>query len=64
MIDDLERCVRDDMALPSGKTCGDCHHHKFCKQFFGCPATNTRCDWSPSRFFQRANVKESHDARD
>lgn len=41
---------RNDMKLPEGKTCGDCAHYNYCKQLFDCPASNTDCDWAPSRF--------------
>lgn len=46
-----------NMAMPSGKTCQDCHHLRWCQQFFGCPPSNTTCDWSPSRFME-AMVEE------
>lgn len=39
-----------DMQLPAGKTCGDCESWYRCFRLFGCPETNTTCDWSPSRF--------------
>jgi hypothetical protein len=45
----------DGMKLPIGMTCGDCVHFKRCVMLFDCPATNTSCDWSPSRF-RPANV--------
>jgi hypothetical protein len=43
-----------DMRLPLGKTCGECSHHPRCVVLFGCPESNVNCDWSPSRFVQRA----------
>lgn len=42
--------MNSDMALPIGKTCGDCAHFKRCVALFGCKPTNITCDWSPSRF--------------
>ncbi|MGK0735925.1 hypothetical protein ACSFCX_10300 [Yokenella regensburgei] len=39
----------DKMALPTGKTCGDCMHIRRCKALFGHSETDTYCDWSPSR---------------
>lgn len=45
-----------EMNLPPGKTCGDCFFYERCKGFFGCPATNDNCDWSPSRFKQRVAI--------
>lgn len=41
---------RDDMKLPEGKTCADCHWFKRCDWLISCKPTNTECDWSPSRF--------------
>jgi hypothetical protein len=44
----------DDMALPAGKTCGDCIGWARCKAFIGSlKPTNTRCDWAPSAFRDR-----------
>ena len=42
--------MNDEMKLPTGKTCGDCFWLRSCKALFGCPETNTTCDWAPSRF--------------
>jgi hypothetical protein len=44
------------MNLPPGKTCGDCSFYGRCKAFFGCPATNDNCDWSPSKFKQKVAI--------
>lgn len=41
---------RNLMALPAGKTCVDCHFYRHCRELFQCPASNTECDWAPSRF--------------
>lgn len=38
------------MDLPQGYTCSDCAHLRFCTQFIGDVAKNTRCDWYPIRF--------------
>lgn len=40
----------DKMRLPVGVTCGDCVHIRRCTLMFGHTATDTYCDWSPSRF--------------
>ena len=45
-----------EMNLPAGKTCGDCSFYGRCKAFFGCPATNDNCDWSPSKFKQKVAI--------
>ena len=53
----------NDMDLPAGKTCGDCTHIDWCERLFGCPRTNKRCDWSPSRFDDLA-ARKAREARD
>ena len=40
----------DKMRLPVNVTCGDCAHIRRCTLMFGHTATDTYCDWSPSRF--------------
>lgn len=40
----------DKMRLPVNVTCGDCIHIRRCTLMIGYIATNTCCDWSPSRF--------------
>ena len=40
----------DKMRLPTNVTCGDCTHIRRCTLMFGHTATDTYCDWSPSRF--------------
>lgn len=40
----------DKMRLPKGVTCGDCVHISRCSAIYGHTATDTYCDWSPSRF--------------
>ena len=40
----------DKMRLPVNVTCGDCIHIRRCTLMIGYIATNTYCDWSPSRF--------------
>jgi hypothetical protein len=30
--------------------CGNCANFSRCQWLFGCDATNTECDWMPSRF--------------
>ena len=39
----------DKMRLPKGVTCGDCVHIRRCSAIYGHTATDTYCDWSPSR---------------
>lgn len=46
----LRRTEGDDMNLPDGKTCGDCHHFSRCNAIFGHIAEDEVCDWAPSRF--------------
>ena len=41
---------RAEMALPPGKTCGDCVHTRRCVAIFGMSPTDTSCDFHPSRF--------------
>lgn len=43
----------NDMLLPSGNTCYDCRNFLRCKMLFSCTATNTECDFSPSRFREK-----------
>ena len=45
----------DDMALPEGKTCGDCRHWlERCRDLFGVEEGDMQyCDWYPSRFAER-----------
>ena len=40
----------DKMRLPINVTCGDFTHIRRCTLMFGHTATDTYCDWSPSRF--------------
>ena len=56
----LNRPVKpDDMALPTGKTCGDCEWlERKCSWLIGAKVIWTTCDFSPSRFFQKAEKKE------
>ena len=44
------------MALPEGKSCGDCVHIYRCKAIFGHVETDTSCDWFPRRFRERATT--------
>ena len=46
--------MTNDMALPPGKTCGDCVHFKRCEWLIQCKREYTRCDWAPSRFREAA----------
>jgi hypothetical protein len=40
------------MALPAGKTCGDCAHGRRCLMLGTTSRTATACDWAPSRFVE------------
>ena len=42
------------MALPEGKTCGDCVNCRRCTLMFGHTPTDTYCDWFPRRFAEQA----------
>jgi hypothetical protein len=53
----------NDMQLPAGKTCSDCQHYHYCTRLFGCPDTNTSCDWSPSRFALRVEPEPERDTK-
>lgn len=46
------------MALPEGKTCGDCVHVYRCTTMFGHSPSDTYCDWFPRRFRERAPVTD------
>lgn len=48
-----------DMQLPPGKTCADCYHLKRCTWLISVVASNTHCDWSPSRFVLAEPTPES-----
>lgn len=50
----------DKMRLPTATTCGDCVHIRRCSMIFGHTATDTYCDWSPSRFQAAARVEVPH----
>jgi hypothetical protein len=55
--------MADDMQLPAGKTCIDCRAYYYCRRLFGCPDTNTTCDWSPSRFSLRVEPEPERDTK-
>lgn len=58
----VERDYDAEMALPEGKTCGDCIHCRRCCLIFGHVPEDTRCDWAPSRFSPTPQAKEeTHD---
>lgn len=41
----------DEMDLPPGASCGECLFWPGCKELIASlKPTNTRCDWSPSRY--------------
>jgi hypothetical protein len=48
-------CVACLSALPEGKTCNDCRHVGRCTTMFGQEATDTACQFIPSRW----TLKES-----
>jgi len=42
------------LALPEGKTCGDCFNFKrTCEWLISCKPDRTSCDWYPIRFVQK-----------
>ena len=56
-LSERELKVIESMNLPPGKTCGDCQFYRFCNGYFGCPETNVKCDWAPSRFKVRVTPR-------
>jgi hypothetical protein len=44
------------MALPAGKTCGDCRSLPRCAAFIGRNGTETSCDWFPRAFFEKVSL--------
>lgn len=41
------------MALPNGRTCGDCHFYEGkCSKIYGAEAGSASCDFAPSRFLR------------
>ena len=42
-----------EASLPDGKQCSDCANFNRCVMLFMCPADNTMCDWSPSKFVSK-----------
>ena len=46
-----ERDYDSEMRLPEGRTCGDCFHFKkTCEWLVSHVASDTKCDWWPSKF--------------
>jgi len=46
-----------DMALPPGKTCGDCANWRRCKALiWDLNPKETTCDFAPSRFREKQEV--------
>jgi hypothetical protein len=52
-IFDPDLAAQQSMSLPPGRTCADCKRFRRCKWLIDCEATNTTCDWAPSRFVER-----------
>ena len=45
-------------ACPEHKQiCGNCFHYERCYSFFSCWKEQTCCDWEPSRFRQKEELK-------
>lgn len=44
------------MALPDGKTCGDCVRVDYCTAIWGDKPTSTVCGYFPRRFSETPNV--------
>lgn len=53
----------DKMRLPKGTSCGDCVHIRRCSAIYGHTASDTYCDWSPSRFAPAAKPAPEPDLR-
>jgi len=50
--------VYSTLALPAGRTCGDCIHFKrTCEWLISCKPDRTSCDWWPVRFVAKAEGK-------
>ena len=49
-------CVVCLSPLPAGKTCADCAHVRRCTTIFGQEATETACQFIPSRWRTRTEV--------
>jgi hypothetical protein len=45
--------MADGEAIPDGKTCNDCRHYERCRWLLSREPTETKCDWTPSRFAAR-----------
>jgi hypothetical protein len=59
-------CCADDsctpetcMDLPTGTTCGDCAHVRWCVMMFGKEASHTSCGWFPRRLHATATPEAS-----
>ena len=50
---------QDDSVLPPGKTCQQCGWWGRCHGLIGLKGTETRCDWSPSRFCETSTPSEA-----
>lgn len=50
---EIEPDYDSEMRLPQGKSCSDCRSFRRCEAMFGHTATDTSCDWYPSRFAAR-----------
>jgi len=48
----------DDMKLPEGKVAGSCKHFSKCSRMYGCKASDTTCDFSPSRYASKSDVMD------
>ena len=46
------------MALPVGKTCGDCVHREHCFAMYAHKPTDTYCDFFPRRFREKQPEKQ------
>ena len=51
--------VEEDMKLPEGKTCGDCAQFSRCAALIAQIEKDEVCDWSPSRFREKAQQGEA-----
>jgi hypothetical protein len=47
------------MALPEGKTCGDCVHVRHCIAFYAHTESDTYCNFFPRRFRTHADITKT-----
>lgn len=55
-LKDPDPCRRT-MALPEGKTCGDCYAFRHCEAMYAHIAADEVCDFYPNRFADRKHLE-------